>query len=73
MTEDAIGIIASNLTVAYFSKYERVKPPERKITDTLGAIEARENNERFQFLEIYDYFLTQLKKNQSDSANEIET
>lgn len=62
MTEDAIGIIASNLTVAYFSAYERKPRAEPKSNETFGQFEGKKTLERDEVLQTYSKFKQALEE-----------
>ena len=67
MTDDTIGIIASNLTIAYFSRYERVENLVHKQTETFGQFDSRESVKRDKIFRVFEHFKKELENRQSQS------
>lgn len=69
MTDDAIGIIASNLTIAHFSRYERKPYPTPPPQSTLNEIRTMEEAQQFAVTKAYERFLEEIKRRHSDPVS----
>lgn len=56
MTDDTIAIVASNLTAAYYSAFERKPRAEHKPGETFGQAEGRRAVERDEIVQTYGKF-----------------
>lgn len=68
MTDDTIGVIASNLTIAHFSRYDRKPFPTPKPHSTGNEIEMMEDAERFAVTRTYKKFKAEIERDQRSES-----
>ncbi len=67
MDDDTVSVVASNLTIAYFSRYQREPKPPTPTNIPMREIEAKEDSERFRVLFVYEKFKSDLLRAASNS------